>query len=218
MNATHLEMPSRFEERTEALLDGTRDAESTDDTHLVRSLRREIAELRQQVSLMSSYQNMAYRDFLTGVANRRAFEERLREECARAVRTPSHNFALILADVDDQKLVNDTLGHTAGDEVLVSVARFLSDSVREVDLVYRLGGDEFALLLPCTDEAGAAVVLARLRTAFEAARERFVFPVGLSLGAATVPSCPPDTEALVMRADTEMYLDKRKNKQGRPGR
>ncbi len=183
-----------------------------DDKAVIRSLRRELSEMRQQLALMSAYRNMAYRDFLTGALNRRSFDERLREETARAARTPGYSFAVVLADVDDLKLVNDTLGHAVGDEVLVGVARFLADNVRAVDLAFRLGGDEFAILLPHTDEAGTRVVVGRLRAAFAAARDQLPFPVGLSLGAATTPPSPFDVDAILERADTEMYLDKRNNK------
>jgi diguanylate cyclase (GGDEF)-like protein len=184
---------------------------------VIRSLRREVAELRQQVQMMNSFKSMAYRDFLTGVHNRRSFEERLREECARASRKADYTFALVLADVDDLKLVNDTLGHAAGDDVLTAVARFLVESVREVDHVFRLGGDEFAILLPDTAEAGARIVVNRIRASFEAKQATLPYPNGLSLGMAAHPPSPTVPDAIFSRADTEMYIDKRERKSARRG-
>jgi len=182
---------------------------------VIRSLRRDVAELRQQIQVMNSFKSMAYRDFLTGVHNRRSFEERLSEECARASRKADYTFALVLADVDDLKVVNDTLGHAAGDDVLTSVARLLMESVREVDHVFRLGGDEFAILLPDTTEAGAGTVVNRIRAGFESKKESMPYPSGISLGMAGHPPSPTDPEAIFSRADTAMYVDKRERKNAR---
>ncbi|MFT5434818.1 MAG: two-component system cell cycle response regulator [Myxococcota bacterium] len=188
-------------------LDGKQDNQTA-----LRRLRRENAQLRQELQRMMVYRTMAYRDCLTGLHNRRYFDERLREECARAMRVGGYAFGVVLIDVDDFKTINDTLGHSVGDQVLTAVANFLKDSVREVDLCCRLGGDEFAILLPTTDEPGAHVVEDRLRTQLAAAQEQFPCPVSLSVGMAAHPPGPADVETLLARADQAMYEDKRRRK------
>lgn len=107
---------------------------------LGRRLRRTASELAA-AEAQSSY--LAFHDSLTGLPNRAMFQERL-DELGQG---PANNFALALLDVDDFKLINDTLGHDAGDALLVAVAGGLQKAMRPGDLVARLGGDEFALLL-----------------------------------------------------------------------
>jgi diguanylate cyclase (GGDEF)-like protein len=102
-------------------------------------------------------------DLLTDVGNRRAYEERIATEVARAVRY-AHALSVVLLDLDRFKPVNDRFGHPEGDEVLRRVGEVLR-SVRAADDCFRIGGDEFALILPETDLAGAAVVTERLRVA-----------------------------------------------------
>lgn len=178
-------------------------------------LRRENDELRREVDRLAIYRQMAYRDYLTGLHNRRYFEERIREECARASRTVGYCFSVVLIDVDDFKTINDTLGHAVGDDVLESVARFIQHGVRESDVVCRLGGDEFAVLLAHTPEAGCEVVIQRMRLALEQSQKSFPTPVGLSLGGAAHPPGPADSEGTMAQADTAMYMDKRRRKAAR---
>jgi diguanylate cyclase (GGDEF)-like protein/PAS domain S-box-containing protein len=107
-------------------------------------------------------QELAIRDELTGLFNRRELVRLFIEEAARASRF-KHRLSLVLIDVDHFKRVNDTYGHAAGDEVLRHLGRLLPENLRSIDRAARLGGEEFALLLPETDLAGAAVVAERLR-------------------------------------------------------
>ncbi|MFT7625237.1 MAG: diguanylate cyclase (GGDEF)-like protein [Myxococcota bacterium] len=188
--------------------------DTAEQSQLIVKLRRENSILRREIQRLMVFRQMAYRDCLTGLHNRRYFEERLREECARATRTDGYSFSVILLDIDDFKSVNDTLGHASGDDVLVSVARFLRESIREVDLPCRLGGDEFALLLPATDEPGARVVEGRLRAAMARGIEG-PCPVSLSVGVAAHPPGPAEGDTILAQADTAMYLDKRQRKAGR---
>ncbi len=100
-------------------------------------------------------------DELTGLVNRRRFMTALESEIARASRLVPP--ALILADLDDFKLVNDAFGHPIGDELLQSFARAMLECVRDIDIPARLGGEEFAVLLPETPLAGAVAVAERLQ-------------------------------------------------------
>jgi diguanylate cyclase (GGDEF)-like protein len=113
---------------------------------------------------MQELQRLASHDSLTGLKNRRRFEEDLRTELARSRRERQPG-ALLMLDIDDFKGVNDTLGHPAGDRVIEEISRVLSDRIRETDVLARLGGDEFAIVLPGTDEARARHVAEAIATA-----------------------------------------------------
>jgi diguanylate cyclase (GGDEF)-like protein len=154
---------------------------------------------------------LARTDSLTGIANRRAFFEAAALELERARR---HGRPLTLAyvDCDGFKDVNDRRGHAEGDALLVSAAATLRGETRAVDAVARLGGDEFGLLLPETDAAEAAVLLARLRAALLAAMARRGWAVGFSFGAATFVSPPASIDEMMARADELMYAAKRTEK------
>jgi diguanylate cyclase (GGDEF)-like protein len=106
----------------------------------------------------------ALSDPLTGVANRRALDERIDYEVARHARQ-QRPFALLMLDLDGFKAVNDRFGHSAGDDLLRDVAEALRGAVREQDTVGRIGGDEFCILAPETDRDGAERLLLRVRTA-----------------------------------------------------
>ncbi|HUH12901.1 MAG TPA: GGDEF domain-containing protein [Longimicrobiales bacterium] len=154
----------------------------------------------------------ARRDALTGVANWRHFREQAEIELERATRT-GRPLTLAYADLDDFKSINDRLGHEGGDRVLLSVARTLSAGVRRMDIVARVGGDEFIVLLPETGTREATRVLERLcaRVREETAA---ISPVGLSCGAVTHLTPPPDVDALLHASDELMYEVKRSRKGG----
>ena len=142
----------------------------------------------------------ADRDALTGLGNRRAWDVSLVREEARAHRLGSTASVLVL-DLDALKETNDTLGHEAGDELLVRTARVLRDLLRPQDLVVRLGGDEFAALLPDLDAGAVAELVARLRAGLR------VEQVRASLGVATRRAAE-GLHAAWHAADTTMYADK----------
>jgi diguanylate cyclase len=142
-------------------------------------------------------------DALTGLANRRAFAERLDAELARAARdgTP---LAVVLVDVDGFKRVNDSRGHDAGDETLREVARVLESARRRHDLAARIGGDEFAVLLAGGDEDAVRALGARTLAAVQA---HGALPT-LSLGAAVVPHDGVTPSAVLAAADAALYAAK----------
>jgi diguanylate cyclase (GGDEF)-like protein len=155
-------------------------------------------------------ERQASTDGLTELPNRRHFEEALEGEITRAERFGG-GLALILADLDDFKQVNDRHGHQAGDDVLRTFASILRATVREIDLPARYGGEEFAVLLPQTDLAGAEHVAERLRVAL-AARSLHVHPEGrIALTASFGVACFPQAEtpaALFAAADEALYRAK----------
>jgi diguanylate cyclase (GGDEF)-like protein len=159
-------------------------------------------------------ERQANTDGLTELPNRRHFEEALESEITRVERFDG-SLALILADLDDFKQVNDRFGHQAGDDVLRTFADILRTTVREVDLPARYGGEEFAVLLPQTDLEGAHELAERLRRAL-AARPMSTHPGGLvavtaSFGVAAFPEAPTPA-ALFAAADEALYRAKRAGK------
>ena len=150
-------------------------------------------------------------DTLTGLLSSRAFSE----EAARVIALcERHERPVTVAylDLDHFKQVNDRFGHARGDQVLATVATALRDAARDTDLVARLGGDEFALLLPETDETGAAIVLERARAnVVQSLRDESV-RVTVSIGAVSSRSGHPPIDALLRRADLHLYDAKARGK------
>lgn len=155
-------------------------------------------------------QSLAYFDELTGLPNRRLFTDRLRLAIANA-RRHRHQVALLFVDLDLFKRINDSLGHLAGDRVLIEVARRLEKTVREGDSVARLGGDEFTVLVPEIDSLGGLECLAqRLIDAIYEPMHingRALF-VSASIGISLFPGDGSNEEQLLRFADTAMYRSK----------
>lgn len=164
-----------------------------------------------EVAALAALADLALRDPLTGLANRRAFEEALRREVARARRSGAPLSVAVL-DVDRFKRVNDAHGHAAGDAVLAAVAARAAAALREGDLLARVGGEEFAALLPGAGPEAGAEVAERVRAAVaaapvEAAGQRLA--VTASLGCAALSPDDADGAALLARADARLYDAKR---------
>src|SRR5215471_12572638 len=155
---------------------------------------------------------MAYRDPLTGLWNRRYFEERLKEEASRSERAGSgRRFSVLVVDINDFKLINDKHGHPTGDATLKWVGEFLSTHLRTHDVPCRTGGDEFSVLLPDMAADACVRLVTRLREQLVAANKTRDIPVLLSLGTASWPEVA-SSEELVRHADEAMYEDKRRQK------
>lgn len=131
-----------------------------------RELILRVNRVLLQLQLEKKLREQAITDGLTGLSNRRAFQERLEQEWRRTERIDG-SLALVLLDVDFFKLYNDRFGHGAGDECLRKVAGVLSDRRRDSDLAARIGGEEFCLILPNTDWDGALVVAEMIRSGVE---------------------------------------------------
>jgi diguanylate cyclase (GGDEF)-like protein len=158
--------------------------------------------------------SQATTDALTGVANRRSFDEELALEWRRAHRI-GDSLALVLLDLDDFKKVNDTHGHPAGDAVLRMVGEVLGAGVRQIDLAARYGGEEFVVLVPESDLSGAMQLAKRLRLAVSKARVELpngrMLKVTASLGVA-VKADLTSAEQLIAAADDALYEAKRAGK------
>ena len=164
---------------------------------------RELLELRKQ----REYQ--LFHDLLTGLPNRALLIERLQQQLLRQPRT-SESVAVLVMDLTDFKAVNDSLGHAVGDDLLKQVGPRLAASLRPADTIARLGGDEFAILLPGTDETGAARVAQKMLAALEQAfpLEGEMLDIGATVGVAVAPVHGTQAEQLLSRADVAMYAAK----------
>ncbi|MDZ8263412.1 EAL domain-containing protein [Nostoc sp. ChiQUE01b] len=170
------------------------------------------ARQRQQVEEKIRYQ--ALHDLLTGLPNRLLFNELLSKNLPNATRN-DESLAVIFLDLDRFKVINDTLGHTLGDQLLQSVSQRLKDSLRGGDTVARWGGDEFTILLPRVNDINEVTLVAqRILQAFEDAfhlQEHELY-VTASLGIALLDHNSPDAETLIQHADTALYYAKDKGR------
>lgn len=150
--------------------------------------------------------SQAFSDPLTGLANHRAFHERLTDEVARAARY-RHDLSLVLIDVDTFKVINDSAGHEAGDRVLAEVAGRLRDVARGADLLARIGGDEFGWLLPETGAADALAAVERAREAVSGTPVLDGHPITISAGICDM-DLARDADELFRLADGALYWSK----------
>jgi diguanylate cyclase (GGDEF)-like protein/putative nucleotidyltransferase with HDIG domain len=168
---------------------------------LVQAVRKRVAELVHRLT------DAARTDPLTGLQNRRAFEENFATEVERA-RRDGRPLSVLLGDLDHFKAVNDRFGHPAGDAALVRMGQLLMSTRRGIDPVARTGGEEFALILPDTSEREAYLVSERLRTAVQKAFAGEPVPLTMSFGLAAYPDHGPTVEALLGAADQALYAAK----------
>jgi diguanylate cyclase (GGDEF)-like protein len=156
---------------------------------------------------LSRESRAAVTDSLTGLLNRRGFDERIRAEIEASERS-GQPFALLLADCDDLKLTNDSGGHELGDRVLQTLANTIRSQKRADDVAARIGGDEFALLLLDTDRAGARTASVRLERELRVARAALEIPLSATIGIAAYPADGASPSDLLRIADAELYVAK----------
>jgi len=162
----------------------------------------------------ATLREMAIRDGLTGLLNRREFHQRLDGEIERVLRRQT-DLSLVMIDIDHFKAVNDTHGHLTGDEVLREVATTISSALRTMDILARYGGEEFIIITP-EPQAGAEVMAERIRQAV--AEKTFMSKTGcdlrvtVSLGVASLPDNAGTATALLSRADEALYEAKQRGR------
>lgn len=182
-----------------------------EDGRFLDAIAPSVASALHNADAHSYIQSLAMTDGLTGLLNRRAFEDQVARalQAGERYRVPA---CLVMADLDDFKRVNDQLGHPRGDELLREVARLMSQAVRVVDVVARYGGEEFALILPQADMAAAKVLAERIRTMIEV--NPFVLDgirvkMTVSMGIAGIPHAGiTKAEGWVAAADQALYRAK----------
>jgi diguanylate cyclase (GGDEF)-like protein len=200
----------------EAVQAGAQDYLSKDDVNfetLTRAMRYAVERQRSERRLV----RLALSDPLTGLPNRILFADRLDQALARAARSTTRGrkaprLVVMFIDLDGFKAVNDAMGHLAGDEVLVEVARRLVEQVRDADTVARLGGDEFTVLCEAVQSTDGGVALAqRLAASLAApyATEAGGAELSAAIGIALATPAVEDAAALLRRADAAMYAAKR---------
>ena len=176
-----------------------------------RQISRQLAELNLSRDAMA---HLAHHDALTGLPNRRMFEQRL-GQVLELSRRSGRSCALLFVDLDDFKAINDTRGHAVGDLVLQAVARTIVGAVRQVDTVARLAGDEFTVLCENVDSEEAALqIVTKLQHAFEPPLDIDGEPLAVraSIGLSLFPRDAQDARTLMASADAAMYRIKQGHK------
>ncbi|MDY0267521.1 MAG: diguanylate cyclase [Trichloromonas sp.] len=216
-------IPIKAHERTVGVLNlADKETGTTFTDEDLATLRLLIDHAALLIERVAVYENarkleeLAARDPLTGLYNRRMLEARFQEELSRCFRLKQH-FTIMMIDLDHFKIYNDQCGHVAGDHALKKVAQLLKKSAREMDIVTRYGGEEFCLLLPNTSKEEALFVAERIRRAIEA--EIFpgetALPTGrltASIGVACYPDAGEKFETLINAADVALYQAKSKGR------
>jgi len=208
-----LAVPLRARNRTlgALLLTAPRGSFDASSRRVLEILANQAAATLSLIKDREQQHQLAVRDGLTGLYNRRAFNELLVTAIANEDRRAGGTLGLLILDLDHFKKLNDTYGHPAGDAALRSAARLLNQHLRKGDQAARYGGEEFVVILPGSDEARSVQAAERLRTALQ--KHRFVFegariPLAASFGVAVWPSDGRAPEALLGAADRGLYAAK----------
>ncbi|MDH5516649.1 MAG: GGDEF domain-containing protein [Gammaproteobacteria bacterium] len=164
--------------------------------------------IREKLALEKS---LADTDPLTGLANRRFFQEQLEREYNRMLRYPEP-FTIAYFDLDNFKYVNDSMGHVVGDVLLQAVARVLYKNIRKPDFSARLGGDEFAVLFPVLNAGSARQVMQNLQSELLKVMQENNWPVTFSVGVVTFEAATESSRDMIKRVDDLMYEVKKSGK------
>ncbi|MBI5966012.1 MAG: GGDEF domain-containing protein [Chloroflexi bacterium] len=159
------------------------------------------------LSSLKSTLELAHTDHLTSAINSRYFYEILQMEINRSQRNQCP-FTIAYIDIDNFKAVNDKLGHTAGDQVLITLVNSIRNIIRKSDFISRLGGDEFAVLFPETDQETAHIIFSKIRSRFMEVMQQKNWPITFSVGVLTCRVAPHTTDELIRMADELMYSAK----------
>lgn len=167
-------------------------------------------KLTNQKVELTKLQSDAGLDFLTKIANRRAFNTRMTEELGRLKRYGS-SFSLVILDVDHFKMVNDTYGHLAGDRILRAMAQIMEEQKRETDFLARYGGEEFVILLPETTADDARVLAEKIRRKIAGSKfrlEKRSIAISISAGVGELLDPNDSADAFFKRIDAALYKAK----------
>jgi two-component system, cell cycle response regulator len=187
----------------------------TGDPYFLHIVSSVVSPLIEHGYIVQQARQLAKTDGLTGIANHRSFHGALECEIARVNRNGSV-FSLVIMDIDDFKVVNDTYGHLVGDAVLKDLVQRVSHSIRTVDIFSRYGGEEFGLILPETELQGAEVVAHRIKKAivekpFVYAQHTISYTVSMGIAVYNARE-PVKKDVLIHRADAAMYTAKHNGK------
>lgn len=177
----------------------------------VQEVYASFEDITERVLMSRELHLQANTDYLTGVANRRGLMERLQLEFNRMQQQPARRCAVLAADLDHFKRINDSWGHAVGDAVLQHVARLMLQLTRQRDLVARSGGEEFTLLLPDVDADEALALAERLRQHLQVTpllHQGQALPVTLSIGVSPMSATDAAAEVALLRADQALYQAK----------
>ncbi len=179
--------------------------------HLAQAVAEELSLALANLKLRETLRHQSIRDPLTGLFNRRYFEETFDRELQRAVRNQT-SLGVIMLDIDHFKRFNDTLGHQAGDALLQELGRFLAARIRGADIASRYGGEEFVLILPDSTQETSRKLAEELREGIASLKVPFrgqnLEQVTISLGVAAFPSQGVEMDALLRLADAALYRAK----------
>lgn len=184
---------------------------SEEESQILVSITHQASIALQNAINLEEEKRKADTDGLTGLYNRRYFNEMIEDLAKRAGNQPERNLSLILIDVDNFKKYNDTYGHPAGDQLLKKAAGVIMDAVREDDIVARYGGEEIAVILRGCPNALAMQIAEGIRRSIEAMKD-LQAPVTVSLGVATLPKHAVDVRSLLEYADKSLYEAKHTGK------
>ena len=183
-----------------------------ENAQLYQQLSKRAHELERTVQLYEEANMRAATDVLTGLYNRRYFQDELARDFA-AARRHRRDLSVLMVDIDHFKSFNDTYGHHVGDAVLVAVAQVLQGAVRIADRVARYGGEEFIVNLPDTDLVGAKVVAERIRKGIQDLKfEEGIRPITVSVGVSSIQAQDERIAELIERADQALFSAKAKGR------
>jgi len=168
-------------------------------------------DITEQKRLEADLREMAATDMLTGLSNRRHFLGQLEQEKARVSRAEEKSAAVLMIDIDNFKVVNDTFGHAAGDHVLRHLSTLMREDLRKIDTLGRLGGEEFAVILPGADSAAAEIFAERLRKQVAetpAVLDKWTIPLTISIGVTEIKPGDVSADEALTRADRALYRAK----------
>lgn len=190
------------------LVFSSRESVSESELNFLSLFAKQIELAITIADLFEAVKEQAVTDGMTGLYNRRYFEEFIKKEAVRANRQ-NQKFTVIGLDLDHLKQINDTYGHNYGDIAIKAIAEVLKNNARSIDIAARMGGEEFNLILPGVDSAGGCIAAERIRKAIEAVELEKIGHITASLGVATYLEHSDDIEELLEITDRAMYESKR---------